>query len=121
MLAHLPSLFVPGLNIGVYQEAAEHLLSALSMHQTSSNADQSSSAPANSFLTKDEAINQSNNLWSSLRRAFYAMVRPLSSSLVHLLSACSFLGSTLLQDRPDLADKAVVGADLRQFAHEFDF
>lgn len=63
--------FVPsGLNIGVYQEAAEHLLSALSMHQTDSNAGQT-----NSFLTKDEAVNQSNNLWSSLRRAFYAMVR----------------------------------------------
>ena len=80
----------PGLNIGIYREAAEHLLTALSLHQTQPSQPQ--------LLSKDEAVNQSLNLWSTLRRAFFAM------------------------DRPDLAEKAVVGADLGQFAGEgFEF
>jgi hypothetical protein len=46
---------VPGLNIGAYQEAAEHLLSALSMQ----------------VATAGETSEQ---LWFTLRRVFFEMV-----------------------------------------------
>ncbi|KAI7896431.1 uncharacterized protein EV154DRAFT_535690 [Mucor mucedo] len=45
----------------------------------------------------EEGVNVSNNSWEMLRKAFIQM------------------------DRRDLADKAVVGADLNQFRPEFDF
>lgn len=65
-----------GLNIGIYREAAEHLLTALSLHQTSQ---QNGGGPE--LLSKDEAVNQSQNLWSTLRRAFFAMVSQTQSPL----------------------------------------
>lgn len=69
------------INIGCYKEAAEHILTALSMHKRGS----------------EEGVNVSNNSWEMLRKAF------------------------IMMDRRDLADKAVVGADLNQFRPEFEF
>ena len=48
-------LLVLGLNIGAHQEAAEHFLSALAMQESSGGA-------------------KSEQLWTTLRRAFQAMV-----------------------------------------------
>lgn len=50
------NLGVSCINIGCYKEAAEHLLSALSMHGSG-------------------ATNVSNNLWDTLRRTFILMDR----------------------------------------------
>ncbi|KAI9481683.1 MAG: hypothetical protein EXX96DRAFT_595360 [Benjaminiella poitrasii] len=72
------------INIGCYKEAAEHILTALSMHKRG-NGD------------SEEGVNVSNNSWEMLRKAF------------------------IMMDRRDLADKAVVGADLNQFRPEFEF
>ncbi|KAG2229344.1 hypothetical protein INT48_004095, partial [Thamnidium elegans] len=72
------------VNIGCYKEAAEHILTGLSMHKRG-NGD------------SEEGINVSSNSWEMLRKAF------------------------IMMDRRDLADKAVVGADLNQFRPEFEF
>lgn len=66
------SLSRSGLNIGIFKEAAEHLLSALSLHERSSTSDQSTQAGG--LTNRNEAVNQSLNLWATLRRAFYSMV-----------------------------------------------
>jgi tetratricopeptide (TPR) repeat protein len=81
----LYNLGVSCLNIGVYQEAAEHLLSALSLHH------QNDDNYANSLLTKAEQVNQSQSLWSTLRRALFSMVRRrfLSHTHTHPLSTGS--------------------------------
>ncbi|CAO3673108.1 hypothetical protein G6F70_005790 [Rhizopus microsporus] len=72
------------INIGCYKEAAEHILTGLSMHKRG-NGD------------SEEGVNVSSNSWEMLRKAF------------------------IMMDRRDLADKAVVGADLNQFRPEFEF
>ncbi|RUS30338.1 hypothetical protein BC938DRAFT_479535 [Jimgerdemannia flammicorona] len=59
------NLGVSCINIGCYKEAAEHLLSALSMHKLRGIAGE-----------EDEGVNVSQNLWDTLRKAFDAMKRP---------------------------------------------
>ncbi|ANB12485.1 Pex5p [Sugiyamaella lignohabitans] len=56
------NLGVSCINIGCYKEAAQHLLSALSLHKTDSADD-------------DVLANQSTNLYETLRRVFLAMER----------------------------------------------
>ncbi|CUM66841.1 uncharacterized protein PRCAT00004525001 [Priceomyces carsonii] len=60
------NLGVSCINIGCYKEAAEHLLSGLSMHQVE-NVDTSASSTLNQ--------NQSSSLLETLKRAFIAMDR----------------------------------------------
>ncbi|WRT63596.1 uncharacterized protein IL334_000519 [Kwoniella shivajii] len=55
------NLGVACLNIGVYKEAAEHLLAALSMHPPASQAD------------SDVLSSDSYSIWSTLRRALVAL------------------------------------------------
>ncbi|EAL85289.1 tetratricopeptide repeat protein [Aspergillus fumigatus Af293] len=69
------NLGVSCINIGCYPEAAQHLLGALSMHR----------------------VNQSTNLYDTLRRVFSQM------------------------GRRDLADMVVAGMDVNVFRKEFDF
>ncbi|CAR25566.1 hypothetical protein ZYGR_0A01310 [Zygosaccharomyces rouxii] len=57
------NLAVSSINIGCYKEAAEHLLTALSMHEVSGGA-------TNPSMTVD-----SNNILETLKRAFVAMDR----------------------------------------------
>ncbi|KAI8065609.1 hypothetical protein BC940DRAFT_303822 [Gongronella butleri] len=54
------NLGVSCINIGCYNEAAEHLLTGLSMHKRMGN---------------EEGINVSNNLWEMLRKTFIMMDR----------------------------------------------
>ncbi|KAI7864415.1 hypothetical protein BDF14DRAFT_1834704 [Spinellus fusiger] len=56
------NLGVSCINIGCYKEAAEHLLTGLSMHKRSEH-------------DADEGMNVSNNLWEMLRKAFLMMDR----------------------------------------------
>ncbi|CAN6669432.1 peroxisomal targeting signal receptor [Trichomonascus vanleenenianus] len=56
------NLGVSCINIGCYKEAAQHLLSALSLHKTDGPED-------------DVLANQSTNLYETLRRVFLAMDR----------------------------------------------
>ncbi|KAF9159849.1 Peroxisomal membrane signal receptor PTS1 [Actinomortierella ambigua] len=79
------NLGISCINIGCHREAVEHLLGALSMHQTEGQPG------------PDGAVNASSNLWETLRRTF------------------------MMMGRSDLAEKAVVGADLNQFRGEFEF
>lgn len=53
------NLGVSCVNLGCYHEAAEHLLSAMSLHQT----------------TEDDQVQRSTNLMETLRRVFLAMDR----------------------------------------------
>lgn len=55
------NLGVSCINIGCYQEAAEHLLGALSMHKRS-------------VEDAEEGVNVSSNLWETLRKTFIMMV-----------------------------------------------
>lgn len=80
------NLGVSCLNIGCYQEAAEHLLAAIQGQMTREEM-----AAANKGKGKDADIGRvpedgSGNLWHTLRRAFLCMVRSPSSSLVVALS-----------------------------------
>lgn len=54
------NLGVSCINIGCYKEAAEHLLTGLSMHKNANN---------------EEGVNVSSNLWEMLRKTFMMMVR----------------------------------------------
>ncbi|KAG0347803.1 Peroxisomal membrane signal receptor PTS1 [Podila humilis] len=56
------NLGVSCINIGCHKEAAEHLLGALSMHQSGDGGEGNS-------------VNVSNNLWETLRRTFMMMSR----------------------------------------------
>jgi peroxin-5 len=58
------NLGVSCINIGCYQEAAEHLLGALSMHKRS-------------IEDAEEGVNVSSNLWETLRKTFIMMVSSL--------------------------------------------
>lgn len=66
------SLLSLGLNIGIFKEAAEHLLSALTLHESASAG--GGDRQAAGLTTRAEAVNQSLNLWATLRRALYSMV-----------------------------------------------
>ncbi|ORY97214.1 hypothetical protein BCR43DRAFT_523434 [Syncephalastrum racemosum] len=54
------NLGVSCINIGCYKEAAEHLLTGLSMHKNANN---------------EEGVNVSSNLWEMLRKTFMMMGR----------------------------------------------
>jgi peroxin-5 len=87
-----------GLNIGAYKEAAEHLLSALSMQEATEE--------------------KSKQLWQTLHRAFIAMVCCLSRSNEKgaVMMCCYY------QDRKDLADLTDEGPNLDYFRTEgFEF
>jgi peroxin-5 len=85
------------INIGAYKEAVEHLLDALA----SQNA------------TEGE---KSDQLWTTLSRAFMMMVRHLSLRL----KTGAVL--TLLQDRQDLSDLTKTRPNIDVFKQEgFDF
>jgi peroxin-5 len=55
------NLGVSCLNIGCYKEAAEHLLTGLSMHKRG-------------VLNNEEGINVSRNLWEMLRKSLNMLV-----------------------------------------------
>ncbi|KAJ3340690.1 Peroxisomal membrane signal receptor PTS1 [Entophlyctis luteolus] len=77
------NLGVSCINIGCYREAAEHLLGALSLHNVGDD--------------EAAAVNVSENLWDTLRRAFVQM------------------------RRMDLADMADKNRNVDQFRKEFEF
>jgi hypothetical protein len=73
------------------------------------------------LTTRTEAVNQSLNLWATLRRALYSMVRADLEGVCAVALLTTERLPMAEQDRPDLAEKAVVGADLGQFRADFDF
>ncbi|GAA5993050.1 hypothetical protein JCM11641_006644 [Rhodosporidiobolus odoratus] len=85
------NLGVSCLNIGCYHEAAEHLLAALQGQRTSEQAARGKGKDVDGGREPEDG---SGNLWHTLRRAF------------------------LCEDRHDLADKALPGADLDEFRRE---
>lgn len=76
-----------GLNIGAHQEAAEHFLSALSMQDV--NGGQGSN-------------NTSDQLWSTLRRTFFAMVGSQSKNHLQFSLTDNFRNATTLPIVPNL-------------------
>jgi len=97
------NLGVSCINIGCYEEAAQHLLGALAMHKV---VEREGREKAREVVGEgvDEARleqmiqqNQSTNLLDTLRRVFAQM------------------------DRRDLQEKVVQGMDLEVFRGEFDF
>jgi peroxin-5 len=66
------NLGVSCINIGCYKEAAEHLLTGLSMHKRLD-------------MNAEEGVNVSSNLWEMLRKTFMMMVRQfsISSLIIH--------------------------------------
>ena len=108
------NLGVSCINIGCYEEAAQHLLGALSMHavveregrervEEVANLAVGGSTGANGMsvdeaqLDRLMAMNQSSNLYETLRRVFGQM------------------------GRRDLAEKVVPGVDVGIFRGEFEF
>ncbi|KAL6720801.1 hypothetical protein ACLMJK_002726 [Lecanora helva] len=102
------NLGVSCINIGVYEQAAQHLLGALSMHRVvelegmQKVKEVMGDDPNNSRISDDEVerlmgMNQSTNLLETLRRVFGIM------------------------GRKDLSEKVVFGMDIEQFRGEFDF
>ena len=102
------NLGVSCINIGVYEQAAQHLLGALSMHRVVEREgiervkEVMGEDPANSNLDQGEVermigMNQSTNLLETLRRVFGSM------------------------GRRDLVEKVQTGIDVEQFRGEFDF
>ncbi|GAA5825399.1 hypothetical protein JCM11251_006967 [Rhodosporidiobolus azoricus] len=92
------NLGVSCLNIGCYQEAAEHLLAALQGQMTREEAEKGKGKGRDTDADRFEPDDGSSNLWHTLRRALLCM------------------------ERHDLADKAMPGADLNQFrAAGFEF
>jgi len=102
------NLGVSCINIGVYPQAAQHLLGALSMHRVVEREGMQrvkeviGEAPSDSRMNDAEVermvgINQSTNLLETLRRVFGSM------------------------GRRDLTDKVEFGMDIEQFRGEFDF
>ncbi|ORY31920.1 hypothetical protein BCR39DRAFT_524607 [Naematelia encephala] len=84
------NLGVACLNIGVYREAAEHFLAALSMHQRDSSNPEKN-RDGNNTTSNVTGMYESGGLWNTLRRALSAM------------------------DMPDLAEEARPGTDLEVF------
>ena len=102
------NLGVSCINIGVYPQAAQHLLGALSMHRVVEREGMQKvkevigDDPMNSRIGDDEVerlvgMNQSTNLMETLRRVFGSM------------------------GRRDLSEKVSFGMDIEQFRGEFDF
>lgn len=102
------NLGVSCINIGVYPQAAQHLLGALSMHRVVEREGMQrvkevlGDDSANSGIGDDDVerlvgMNQSTNLMETLRRVFSSM------------------------GRRDLSEKVVFGMDIEQFRGEFDF
>ncbi len=91
-----------GLNIGAHKEAIEHFLSALALQESSGGE-------------------KSEQLWTTLRRAFQTMVSALP--LVRSFAVVqSWAHSSVPQDRQDLADLARPGTKLEAFREVgFDF
>ena len=98
------NLGVSCINIGVYEQAAQHLLGALSMHRVVEREGlQRVKEVIGDEKAREEdvehmvAMNQSTNLLETLRRVFGSM------------------------GRRDLADKVEVGMDVEGFRGEFEF
>ncbi|KAL2058395.1 hypothetical protein ABVK25_001123 [Lepraria finkii] len=102
------NLGVSCINIGVYPQAAQHLLGALSMHRVVEREGMQrvkevmGDDPANSGIDDGDVermvgMNQSTNLVETLRRVFGSM------------------------GRRDLSEKVESGMDIEQFRGEFDF
>lgn len=101
------NLGVSCINIGCFEEAAQHLLGALSMHSVVQRegrervrevvAGGGSSGVNEAELERMISANQSTNLYETLRRVFSQM------------------------DRRDLAEKVVPGMDVEAFRADFDF
>ena len=102
------NLGVSCINIGVYPQAAQHLLGALSMHRVVEREGMQrvkevmGDDPANSGIDDGDVermvgMNQSTNLLETLRRV------------------CGSMG------RRDLSEKVEFGMDIEQFRGEFDF
>lgn len=97
------NLGVSCINIGCYEEAAQHLLGALSMHRVVEREGRErvqqvvGGAVDDGQLERMMSMNQSTNLYETLRRVFGQM------------------------DRRDLARLVVPGMDVEAFRGEFDF
>lgn len=98
------NLGVSCINIGCFDEAAQHLLGALSMHRVveKEGLERVKEVLWQTKLSEVEmermvAMNQSTNLMETLRRVFTSM------------------------GRKDLADKVEVGMDVDSFRDEFEF
>lgn len=102
------NLGVSCINIGVYEQAAQHLLGALSMHRVVEREGMErvkevmGDDPTNSGINEGDVermvgMNQSTNLLETLKRVFGNM------------------------GRRDLADRVEVGMDVEQFRGEFEF
>lgn len=98
------NLGVSCINIGCFDEAAQHLLGALSMHRVveKEGLERFKEVLWQTKLSEIEmermvAMNQSTNLMETLRRVFTSM------------------------GRKDLADKVEVGMDVDSFREEFEF
>ncbi|RKF54812.1 Peroxisomal targeting signal receptor [Erysiphe neolycopersici] len=105
------NLGVSCINIGCYEEAVSHLLSALAMHKVVENEGRqkardifngSTSGDTSETLNDSQldsmiSQNQSNNLYNTLRRVFSQM------------------------GRRDLADRVVIDMDIESFRSDFDF
>lgn len=89
------NLGVSCLNINCFHEAAEHLLAALELHRKDQLVGKGKGPAKDDSLGLDDG---SDNLWSTLRRAFICM------------------------ERQDLADRAHPGSDVNSFRGEgFEF
>ncbi|CAF9920753.1 MAG: hypothetical protein GOMPHAMPRED_002128 [Gomphillus americanus] len=98
------NLGVSCINIGCYDEAAQHLLGALSMHAVvqQQGRERVERVAAENGVDEEQidrmmSMNQSTNLYETLRRVFMQM------------------------GRRDLADKVVPGVDVGVFRNEFEF
>ena len=98
------NLGVSCINIGVFEQAAQHLLGALSMHQVveKEGMERVKEVIGDDNARKEDvermvAMNQSTNLLETLRRVFGSM------------------------GRRDLADRVEVGMDVEGFRNDFDF
>lgn len=94
------NLAVSSMNIGCYKEAAEHLLTALSMHDVEGEFEVQSTR-SNSISSADKysfsGFKPTDNLLETLKRVFISM------------------------GRDDLLDRVRPGMDLSQFRNEFTF
>jgi len=102
------NLGVSCINIGVFPQAAQHLLGALSMHRVVEREgmqrvkevigdDLNNSGIGNDEVERMVGMNQSTNLFETLRRVFSNM------------------------NRRDLVEKVEYGMDIEQLRGEFDF
>ncbi|KAI9857339.1 MAG: Peroxisomal membrane signal receptor PTS1 [Vezdaea acicularis] len=97
------NLGVSCINIGCYEEAAQHLLGALDMHRWVEQEGREwarevvGGGVSDRELERIVAQNESTNLYDTLRRVFVQM------------------------DRQDLSERVVPGMDVESFRGEFDF